>query len=101
MCHKIGCSPTFTRGLGMTDVSSRNRVPLPPQKITTGSSAARDGDAVFDGADVSRFMTNSLKSDTAPCSLKIRDRSWEIWSTHRPRARSTKHRLPSYGFCDG
>src|SRR5262245_26536536 len=35
MCHKIGRSPTGTMGLGRYSVSSRKRVPKPPQNITT------------------------------------------------------------------
>src|SRR5450432_2124798 len=35
MCQRIGRSPTGTIGLGRNSVSSRKRVPKPPQKITT------------------------------------------------------------------
>src|ERR1017187_8627376 len=35
MCQRIGRSPTGTIGLGRNSVSSRKRVPRPPQKITT------------------------------------------------------------------
>src|ERR1700689_2070346 len=35
MCHNIGRLPIGTMGLGRYSVSSRNRVPLPPQSITT------------------------------------------------------------------
>src|SRR6187200_1075941 len=35
MCQRIGRSPTGTIGLGRNSVSSRRRVPRPPQKITT------------------------------------------------------------------
>ena len=35
MCHRIGLGPMFTMGLGRNSVSSRNRVPRPPHKITT------------------------------------------------------------------
>lgn len=45
ICHRIGCSPIGTMGLGRTSVTSRRRVPLPPQRIITGIS----------GKDKSRF----------------------------------------------
>jgi len=35
MCHRIGWLPIGTIGLGRNSVSSRNRVPLPPHKMTT------------------------------------------------------------------
>src|SRR5882757_8268621 len=35
MCHRMGRSPTGTIGLGRNSVSSRKRVPFPPQRITT------------------------------------------------------------------
>src|SRR5438105_2221587 len=35
ICHRIGRSPIGTIGLGRNSVSSRKRVPNPPQKITT------------------------------------------------------------------
>src|SRR2546430_6444626 len=35
MCQRIGRSPTGTIGLGRNSVSSRKRVPRPPQKMTT------------------------------------------------------------------
>src|SRR3989338_10438001 len=38
MCHRIGLSPIRTIGFGMNSVSSFNRVPRPPQKMTTGIS---------------------------------------------------------------
>jgi len=36
MCHKTGLPPISTIGLGLYSVSSRRRVPIPPQRITTG-----------------------------------------------------------------
>src|SRR5687767_9711842 len=36
MCQRIGMSPTWTSGLGLNSVSSRRRVPVPPQRMTTG-----------------------------------------------------------------
>src|SRR5439155_19895144 len=44
-CQRIGLPPTSTIGFGLYSVSSRKRVPLPPQRITTGhcSSATRRG----------------------------------------------------------
>src|ERR1700687_2751459 len=35
ICHRIGCPPISTKGLGRYSVSSRNRVPSPPHSITT------------------------------------------------------------------
>src|SRR6267378_1562469 len=39
MCTRIGISPTLTSGFGMNWVSSCRRVPVPPQRMTTGTSA--------------------------------------------------------------
>ena len=36
MCQRIGCSPIGTIGLGSSSVTSRSRVPLPPQRIIAG-----------------------------------------------------------------
>src|SRR4051794_2057419 len=38
MCQRIGWGPISTMGFGRYSVSSRSRVPLPPQRITTGMS---------------------------------------------------------------
>src|SRR5215210_4879716 len=38
MCQRIGWGPISTIGLGRYSVSSRSRVPLPPQRMTTGMS---------------------------------------------------------------
>src|SRR5215213_9494669 len=38
MCQRIGWGPISTIGFGRYSVSSRSRVPLPPQRITTGRS---------------------------------------------------------------
>src|ERR1044072_4027312 len=38
MCQRIGWAPISTMGLGRYSVSSRRRVPCPPQRITTGRS---------------------------------------------------------------
>src|SRR5208282_2738328 len=38
-CHRIGCSPMGTIGLGRNSVSSLMRVPKPPHKIKTGMLA--------------------------------------------------------------
>src|ERR1043166_6396302 len=35
MCQRMGRPPTSTSGLGRDSVSSRRRVPWPPQRITT------------------------------------------------------------------
>src|SRR6266571_525056 len=35
MCQRIGLPPISTKGLGRYSVSSRRRVPSPPQSITT------------------------------------------------------------------
>src|SRR4051812_3288646 len=35
MCQRIGRSPIGSIGFGRNSVSSRSRVPLPPQRITT------------------------------------------------------------------
>src|SRR6185503_5886076 len=35
MCHRIGRPPISTIGLGRNSVSSRNRVPSPPHRMTT------------------------------------------------------------------
>src|SRR5262245_52432133 len=35
MCQRIGRPPTSTMGFGRTSVSSANRVPIPPAKMTT------------------------------------------------------------------
>lgn len=37
ICIKIGNGPTFTKGFGVLNEVSPNRVPNPPAKITTGS----------------------------------------------------------------
>lgn len=34
MCHKIGLSPIWIRGLGLKSVSLSNRLPFPPHNIT-------------------------------------------------------------------
>src|SRR5215218_6206860 len=39
MCQRIGRGPISTIGLGRYSVSSRSRVPWPPQRITTGMSS--------------------------------------------------------------
>src|SRR4051794_33548879 len=39
MCQRIGLPPMSTRGLGSFSLASRRRVPMPPQRITTGISA--------------------------------------------------------------
>src|SRR6185295_4381846 len=38
MCQRIGCGPISTIGFGRYSVSSRSRVPWPPQRMTTGMS---------------------------------------------------------------
>src|SRR6267142_490732 len=38
MCHRIGRVPIGTMGLGLSSVSSRMRVPRPPQRTKTGMS---------------------------------------------------------------
>jgi hypothetical protein len=38
MCQRIGRVPISTIGFGRYSVSSRSRVPWPPQRITTGMS---------------------------------------------------------------
>src|SRR5258706_5318605 len=40
MCHSTGRLPTSTSGLGRNSVSSRRRVPCPPQRITTCMEAS-------------------------------------------------------------
>src|SRR5215210_6740145 len=54
MCQIIGRSPTMSMGLGRNSVSSRRRVPFPPQRITTGmfvliTQAASSGGALRGG----------------------------------------------------
>src|SRR5918994_6880524 len=39
-CQRIGLPPISTSAFGIACVCSRNRVPLPPQRIATGMSAA-------------------------------------------------------------
>ena len=36
ICQRMGLPPTSTSGLGRTSVYSAKRVPMPPQRITTG-----------------------------------------------------------------
>src|SRR5438067_8152808 len=53
MCQRIGRLPTGTIGLGLSSVSSRRRVPSPPQRTKTGTlarSAAATGPGM--GGDV-------------------------------------------------
>ena len=38
MCQRIGFEPISTIGFGLYSVSSLNRVPKPPARITTGIS---------------------------------------------------------------
>src|ERR1039458_2507262 len=38
-CHRIGCSPMGTIGLGRNSVSSLMRVPRPPHRMKTGMLA--------------------------------------------------------------
>ena len=37
ICIRIGNEPIFTKGLGVSNELSPNRVPKPPAKTTTGS----------------------------------------------------------------
>ena len=41
-CQRIGRPPISTSGFGIVWVSSRSRVPRPPQRMTTGSSIGRN-----------------------------------------------------------
>jgi len=54
MCHRIGRPPIGTIGLGRNSVSSRKRVPSPPQRITTcirGSILSPASDTVYPSED--------------------------------------------------
>jgi hypothetical protein len=50
MCHSSGRPPISTMGLGRNSVSSRMRVPWPPQSSTTFGLAAVIGESIGRGA---------------------------------------------------
>src|SRR5687768_8876926 len=57
-CQRIGLPPISTSAFGIACVSSRSRVPLPPQRMATGMSAAKGELApTGDGGKDRHFVT--------------------------------------------
>src|SRR5215212_2957702 len=67
MCQRIGRGPISTIGLGRYSVSSRSRVPWPPQRITTGMSRL----SILAMASPSKFYRGSENVAESPELLQL------------------------------
>ena len=71
MCQRIGRPPTGTMGLGRYSVSSRNRVPKPPQRMTTFIGYCCQTLRVGHAQPQSYFVTTTMGRKTAKLVLDV------------------------------
>src|SRR5437763_1639387 len=69
MCQRMGRPPISTMGFGRTSVSSRRRVPWPPQRMTTFMLAAPPRGEVFGQFDAQHLEVEALNSRRKDLSI--------------------------------